>query len=1336
MSGSSDQRLSIRLSFDGAQEARAQLEQLGQVGDTAMRKLEAGGQAAGRGVVSVAEAGNVLRAGLGQVNGELANTGRQFEALANSTIALTSALRSGVGLAGTIGIVVTAATAGYEIFKNWDSITRTLGEGIDWLTGRYRSNGQALESINGLLREFAQLSETAAQRSVRLQRENLQELATRGEAARVTAQADLDSIRLQISRSTGPSTRRYDDAERRLIEESQALESLPRRSDYQNQTLQALRDQITSVRQDRDRVVGDIQNRPEVLALVRQAAEREGRIRDLISQTNFARAQAAAFGEVTPSMLNQPPPPPGGGAGAGGGGGRGPTRQELSEAEREYQRLVQQGVQLAGTAATEQQRYGEQVLALSAALGAARITQEQYNAAVAALDPAARAAREAQEQAARQAEQFARRSRDALAQIGETAMDRIGTGLVNAFTSGGKAALDFQSLMKGVIASVAADLLKLAVVTPITNSIFGTARPTLMGAFGGGAQSSASGGGMLGSLGSFMPSMGSGSGMMESLGLSGIGASVSGFMAMPLFGSAAQASATNSALAAMPGGMMGPAAPSSLGLGATTVGSFLGSAAIGAGLGIAGGNFAGGLRGTANPMPGSMIGTGLGMGLGFLVGGPVGMAIGGALGGTAGGMFGPTKKGNAARSGGDVFLGTDANGQLVITGARGKRWDGGAATAEVQAQLDAINQQIGLRGLSFAGAGQAAVGFGAASGSPRELSLTSLVGQLRSGNANQMAAFGTLAGRGGNLEQALQAADFISQIFEPLGRAENKTGAFTQAMQALTKTYDEAITKARDLGLSEADLTTQRAARVAKLEADRNRDLGIIDSTLGARRTSLAGDARGAALAQFDLRAEVELRALEDQFLELGLERTHDQTRQRIVLLEQALADERLAVMKQFADEAKAKTEEEARAQAERVIQGSVIDRGLAGRRATLAGDAQGAGLIQFDLQAEAESRALRQQLLSLGFDENEDFARRMVDLEKVLADERLAVMKRFADEAKAKDEARLQFGVDADRNLEARRATLAGDAQGAGLIQFDLQAEAESRAFRDQLLNLGWEKTSEDFARRMVDLEKVLADERLAVMKRFADEAKAKDEARLQFGADFDRSLGARRATLAGDTRGASLMQFDLRAEQENRALKDQLRNLGFDDASEEFARRVVDLEKIIADERLAVMKEFDRQAQEQAKAQADRMRGITQGLLESLTLGDLGGLPLEARYGAALSSLSAAQRPLLDGATPDELAEFARVAQIALPIAKDFLGVSGSFAELVADVSRTLGTAAPGSDPANLGALLEAQVAGADRLELAVIGTGQAQTEVLQSLLKELKRLTAQNEAILARS
>jgi hypothetical protein len=542
-------------------------------------------------------------------------------------------------------------------------------------------------------------------------------------------------------------------------------------------------------------------------------------------------------------------------------------------------------------------------------------------------------------------------------------------------------------------------------------------------------------------------------GLGEALGLTGAG----GFLSTPIYTPTSFGATQSNFFAgtALPGeagffaGGGGAAAP-------VTLGNLLGAGAMGFGLGLAGGTISGSLRGTADPMPGTLIGTGLGMGIGFLVGGPLGMMVGGAIGGAAGGLFGPTKKGMAARSGGDVFLGVDDAGLLTISGARGKRWDQAGAVAEVQQQLDAINQQIAARNLSFAAPGQAAVGFGQASGSPRELSMTALVGQLRSDNANQMTAFGTLAGRGGDLEEALSAADFVTQVFEPLGRAVEKTSAFKSAMEALTKTYDEAITKAKDLGLSEADLNSQRAERIAKLEADRARDLDIIDRTLGIRRMALNGDSRGVALGQFDLRAEAEL------------------------------------------------------------------------------------------------------------------------------------------------------------------------------------------RAFREQLFQLGLEET------------------------------------------------------------GA------------------------------EYIRRVVALEQTIADERLAVMREFDRQAE----ALAAQMRGIARGLLENLTMGDLGGLPLEARYGAALASLSAAQQPLLDGATPEELAEFSRVAQIALPIAKDFLGISTSFAELVADVARTLRTAAPGSDPANLGALLEAQVAGSDRLELAVLSTGQAQTEVLRNLLSELRRLTAQNEAILARA
>jgi tape measure domain-containing protein len=734
--------------------------------------------------------------------------------------------------------------------------------------------------------------------------------------------------------------------------------------------------------------------------------------------------------------------------------------ERLTEAERAYQRLVERGTSLAEGAATEQEKYAEQVKALDAALAAARITQDQYNRTIAQLDPTARAAREAAAKAAQEAEEFSRRSRDAFASIGENALDRIGNGLVNAFAAGKRAAIDFGSIARQVIASVVTDMAKLAIVNPLVNAVFGASRPSLMGAIGGGAPAggAAPAMGATSSAGmfSFAPlpflnmggsMFGGAGGLGEALGLSGAG----GLLSTPIYTPGVALGTTQSGFyagTALPGeagffaGGGASAAP-------VTLGNLLGAGAMGFGLGMAGGTISGSLRGTADPMPGTLIGTGLGMGLGFLVGGPLGMVVGGAIGGAAGGLFGPTKKGMAARSGGDVFLGVDDAGLLTITGARGKRWDQGGAVAEVQRQLDAINQQVAARNLTFAAPGQAAVGFGAASGSPRELSMTALVGKLRSDNANQMTAFGTLAGRGGDLEEALSAADFVTQVFEPLGRAVEKTSAFKVAMEALTKTYDDAITKAKDLGLSEADLNTQRAERIAKLEADRARDLDIIDRSLGIRRMALNGDSRGVALGQFDLRAETEM------------------------------------------------------------------------------------------------------------------------------------------------------------------------------------------RAFREQLFQLGLEETGQ------------------------------------------------------------------------------------------EYIRRVVALEQTIADERLAVIRQFDQQLQ-----------NISRGLLENLTMGDLGGLPLEARYGAALASLSAAQAPLLDGATPEELAEFSRVAQIALPIAKDFLGISTSFAELVADVARTLRNAAPGSDPANLGALLEAQVAGADRLEVAVIATGNAQTEVLRSLLSELRRLTAQNEAILARA
>ncbi|MCA3396688.1 MAG: tape measure protein, partial [Roseomonas sp.] len=280
------------------------------------------------------------------------------------------------------------------------------------------------------------------------------------------------------------------------------------------------------------------------------------------------------------------------------------TTERLTEAERAYQRLVERGTSLAEGAATEQEKYAEQVKALDAALAAARITQEQYNRTLSQLDPAARAAREASAKAEQEAQQFAERSRNALASIGENALDRIGNGLVNAFAMGGKAAIDFGSIARQVIASLVTDMAKLAIVNPLVNEVFGTSRPSLMGAFGGAAPaggitpaaSAPSGAGGSAGMFSFSPLpllnmgapnlFGGTGGLGESLGLTGAG----GFLSTPIYTPTSFGATQSNFFAgtALPGeagffaGGGGAAAP-------VTLGNLLGAGAMGFGLGMAGG---------------------------------------------------------------------------------------------------------------------------------------------------------------------------------------------------------------------------------------------------------------------------------------------------------------------------------------------------------------------------------------------------------------------------------------------------------------------------------------------------------------------------------------------------------------------------------------------------------------------------------------------------------------------------------------------------------------------------------------------------------------------------
>jgi hypothetical protein len=223
-----------------------------------------------------------------------------------------------------------------------------------------------------------------------------------------------------------------------------------------------------------------------------------------------------------------------------------------------------------------------------------------------------------------------------------------------------------------------------------------------------------------------------------------------------------------------------------------------------------------------------------------------------------------------------------------------------------------------------------------------------------------------------------------------------------------------------------------------------------------------------------------------------------------------------------------------------------------------------------------------------------------------------------------------------------------------------------------------------------------------------------------------IDANLTTRGLRLAGDARGADLVTFDNTAREEVRQLRETLFQLGLEGTAD-YADRILRLEQTLAAERLSIVESY-----------ADQQRAVAstaRGLLEQLTIGELGGLAPETRYFAGLQALNAARGTLADGATQEEVADFARLAQAVLPIARDFLGTSDRYAGLVADIASTIRQAVPGADPANLGALLEAQATGTDRVELAILSTGQQQTDVLRTLLVELRRLTAQNEALLRR-
>jgi tape measure domain-containing protein len=723
--------------------------------------------------------------------------------------------------------------AGERINAEFEKLPPTMGRSFSILGEAMTRFAADLDRALGLSQAIARAAQAAAatvdRTRVAVGLGTPEETARAGQAAAQQRLANTDRQAAEIERSIA------------------ALEANPRRTVPEDAILETLRRQAAPLRADRERAIAELErfNREveeiEREALVRRLGEQEaadrqraegqrrrdaGSLEDLrkaLDKERGIREEHATRVREIEALLSR-----GAVEGAEAQRLRAAADRERDDALKRLGDTARETARRVRDVEYESAPAGQTVFPAAAVQGAlARATEQQER-----REAEARRVRErAMDDARREVERFEQQSRDAFARIGENAFDRIGQGLVNAFTSGGKAALDFGSLAKSVLASAAADFAKLGLVNPLANFVLGTARPTLAAAFASSGDGAA--GGAVSGLSS-LAGTSIFSGLGESLGLtganglfSGLGASLGltgsgGLLGTTLWTTSSGAAAT----AALPAGVAGPVLPASglgsMGMG-TTLGSLLGGTAAGFGAGMLTSSIVGGMRGTVGP--GGTIGAGAGAlagaaigsiipGIGTLVGG----LIGGAIGGGGGALFGPTRKGMAARSGGDVWFDIGPDGRLTLAGARGKRWDQAGSTADAQAQVAELERTLAGLGLRFdpAGAGSRAVtlGYGQASGSARSageaLERSGAMRFLTSDSANVRQVLAS----GGSLASVLGNVEWVRGIYEPLTRAASATGAWEAQIEEITRKYGEVIAKSEELGLATDKISQAREREI------------------------------------------------------------------------------------------------------------------------------------------------------------------------------------------------------------------------------------------------------------------------------------------------------------------------------------------------------------------------------------------------------------------------------------------------------------------------------------------------------------------------------------------
>jgi hypothetical protein len=663
----------------------------------------------------------------------------------------------------------------------------------------------------------------------------------------------------------------------------------------------------------------------------------------------------------------------------------------------------------------------------------------------------------------------------AVTSIATNAFDQLGQSLSDAFLNSSGKAINWGNILKSILASVIAQIVKLGVVAPIINSLFNQNQPTLETGLevlsrGGGGGGTATGGGGSSMLGNLMSLGKTGYSVYNSLssGLSSVGtntlaSNVQNFLPFTsaggaFYGGASSESAmlaadslagayeTGSTGAGLAGSLSGSAGTT----GAGTIGGF-GSAVSTVGLPVAGftggfavGSMAGGaLQGALNktgpaPMIGAGLGAAAGTAIGFMLGGPVGALIGGLIGGTAGGslggVIGPHKPSEYSS---EVV---SAQGGLLSGGQFLSQVDPNAAQ-EQQAfsqQIAAVNQLLQTYGATIAGQ-KSWIQLGV--NTPGKFVDPSKYADLQTANITGKTALQQFDFTSAN---PILAQNIAGRSFATIQDLQTYLQNFTQTQAAAKQFLSDTASLLKDLGVVSGSVNDTIKQLNDSYAADKANADALINS----------GYLNPDQVTQM-VKAEGDLAAARDKAI-LQAERAANQQVQQLDLGRYERRLQAIASMTGF------------------------------------GGDALGAQLVAFDAAAGQQRQQLSQQLVGLygdTFKTTQYYANEMADLETTLGQERLAIQTQYNQQLLAQQQQLAQQDANETVRYWQAYAQVTGsraDALTAQLYAFDVNANAQRQALDKQLVAMygATIRATAGYGAEMAVLEKTLGEERLAIQK------------------------------------------------------------------------------------------------------------------------------------------------------------------------------------------------------------------------------------------------------------